>query len=79
MHIRDFRNLQNFQSFSRTVITAFWMVRYEMMYGLDKLEMLQTLIASLLNRTEEALPCLISMMHAERERLKIFYLLQNQN
>ena len=55
------------------------MVRYEMMYGLDKLEMLQTLIASLLNRTEEALPCLISMMHAERERLKIFYLLQNQN
>ena len=25
-----------------------------MMYGLDKLEMLQTLIASLLNHTEEA-------------------------
>ena len=51
MHIRDFRN---FFKISRTVITAFWMVRYEMMYGLDKLEMLQTLIASLLNRTEEA-------------------------
>ena len=43
-----------------------------MMYGLDKLEMLQTLIASLLNRTEEALPCLIYMMHAEYERYFIF-------